>query len=323
MATSSRSSAIELPVVFCVWAAIVIATAFMGAWLGYSGPRFVVALSIAAALFGFELFLAVPPVLARTQRLLGGGSFVVGLVPLIAVVAYSSLVGGDWKALLGGVLYVVVPILLLTSVSGRAPGQWEDYAAVTILWVPVWLQWVYRVFPYPTQLTHVLSVLLALSIGIAGFLLLRGVDNVGYALEWRRGFAWNFGFHFLVLAAIAIPVGLRLHFLVWAPSIHRLQPLVIIGILFFTAWPEELLFRGLLQNLLSRTFANEWAALIVTSIIFGFSHILHAPAPNWKYVLLASIAGFFYGRAWMKTKSLVPGVIMHALVDICWHVLFR
>ena len=323
MATSGRSSAIELPVVFSIWAAIVIAAALMGAWLGYSGPGFVVALAIASALFGFELFLAAPSVLSRTQQMLGGGSFVVGLVPLVAVVIYSSAVGGNWKTLLGGVLYVVAPFLLLTSVSGRAPGQWEDYAAIVILWLPLWLQWLYRVFPYPPQLTHVLSVLLALSAGIAGFILLRRLDGVGYALEWRRGFAWNFAFHFLLFIAIAAPLGMRLHFLLWSPSIRRLQPLVIIGIFFFTAWPEELLFRGLLQNLLSRTLDNEWAALMVTAIIFGFSHILHAPVPNWKYVLLAAIAGFFYGRAWMKTRSLVPGVLMHALVDISWHVLFR
>jgi uncharacterized protein len=324
MSANGKSRAIGLSAVFGVWAAIVIATAFMGAWTGYSGRRFLVALCVAAALFAFELFLAVPSVLAQTQRMLGsGGAFLAPLLPLAAVVIYSSAVGGDWKTILGGVLYAIVPALLLASGAGRAPGEWQDYAAVVVIWIPVWLQWLYRVFPYPPQLTHVLSVLLALSVGVAGFIVLRRVDGVGYALEWRRGFAWNFAFHFLVFAAIAIPLGMRLHFLVWAPSIHRLQPLVIIGILFFTAWPEEFLFRGLLQNMLSRTLSNEWAAWIVASVIFGFSHILHAPVPNWRYVLLAAIAGLFYGRAWMKTRSLVPGVLLHALVDISWHVLFR
>ncbi len=61
----------------------------------------------------------------------------------------------------------------------------------------------------------------------------------------------------------------------------------------------------------------------MASVVFGFSHILHAPFPNWKYVCLATIAGFFYGRAWMKTGSLVPGVLIHAAVDTLWHILFR
>jgi membrane protease YdiL (CAAX protease family) len=40
-------------------------------------------------------------------------------------------------------------------------------------------------------------------------------------------------------------------------------------------------------------------------------------------VLMASIAGIFYGLAWMRTRSLVPGVLIHAAVDISWHILFR
>jgi membrane protease YdiL (CAAX protease family) len=68
---------------------------------------------------------------------------------------------------------------------------------------------------------------------------------------------------------------------------------------------------------------NPWAGLIVASAIFGLSHIFHAPYPNWKYVGLATIAGLFYGRAWMKTGSLLPGALIHALVDTLWHLLFR
>ena len=120
-------------------------------------------------------------------------------------------------------------------------------------------------------------------------------------------------------------IGVPIDFLTFGSSVARIRslPLTIVGILFFTAWPEEFLFRGILQNLLSRTFRNQWTGLVVASIIFGLSHIFHAPYPNWKYVGLATIAGLFYGHTWMKTKSLFPAAIVHALVDILWHVLFR
>jgi membrane protease YdiL (CAAX protease family) len=98
---------------------------------------------------------------------------------------------------------------------------------------------------------------------------------------------------------------------------------VAIGITLFTAWPEEFLFRGVLQNLFSRSFKNRWAGLAVASVVFGLSHIFHAPYPNWKYVLLATIAGLFYGHTWMRTGSLLPAALVHALVDISWHVMFR
>ncbi|MGB0035426.1 MAG: CPBP family intramembrane glutamic endopeptidase, partial [Candidatus Acidiferrales bacterium] len=167
--------------------------------------------------------------------------------------------------------------------------------------------------------------LMALNTGVAAFVLLRRLDGIGYAVEWRRDFGFHFGFNFVVFVAIAIPLGMKIGFLTWAPTLGRWQslPAAAIGILFFTAWPEEFLFRGLLQNLVSRSLKNQWAGLAVASVIFGFSHIFHAPVPNWKYVLLATIAGFFYGRAWMKSGSLLPGTLVHALVDISWHVLFR
>ena len=98
---------------------------------------------------------------------------------------------------------------------------------------------------------------------------------------------------------------------------------IVLGALETAGAVQELVFRGILQNLVSRTFRSQWTGLVLASIIFGLSHIFHAPYPNWKYVALATIAGLFYGHTWMKTKSLFPAALVHALVDILWHVLFR
>ncbi len=100
-------------------------------------------------------------------------------------------------------------------------------------------------------------------------------------------------------------------------------PLLSLGILFFTAWPEELLFRGLLQNMLSRASNSDLAGWWTASILFGLSHITNMGFPNWRYVVLASIAGFFYGWTWRKTGSIFASALLHAAVDITWHFLFR
>ena len=102
-------------------------------------------------------------------------------------------------------------------------------------------------------------------------------------------------------------------------------PLAVVGIYVLHSMAGGIpCFRGVvLQNLLSQTFKNQWVGLAVASVIFGLSHILHAPYPNWKYVFLATIAGLFYGHVWMKTGSLFPGALVHALVDVSWHILFR
>jgi len=334
MAPSSKSRHVSFVAVAAVWAIVVAAAAFLGLRAGFSGRQFADALGVAAALFAFELFLALPDVQGALLASFGNrGGILAPIVPLFAVLVYSWCVAGGWRWMLIGAAYAVIPALLLASSRGKAPGTWEDYAALVVLWLPVEFRWMYRLFPYPPPLTHTLTILMALSVGVAGFVLLRQLPGVGYALEWRRGFAFHFGFNFLAFSVIAIPLGLKIGFLHWKPALPAIRAISLsgpigavlsaVGILLFTAWPEEFLFRGLLQNLLSKSLGSEWAGLIVASVIFGFSHILHAPFPNWKYVFLATIAGFFYGRAWMKTGSLVPGVLIHAAVDTLWHILFR
>jgi uncharacterized protein len=315
-----------LPVAVAIWAVVVLLAAFAGIHLGYSGSRFAIALGVAAALFAFEFFLAVPKVFGIVQGALGQrGAVVAALVPLFAVLVYSIGVGGNWKYTLIGAAYAVLPTLLLAASAGRSGVTCMDYAAAAIVWLPVEFRWMYRLFPFPPQLTHTLTVLLALSTGVAAFVLLRRLEGVGYAIEWVRGSGWIVLSHFLLFAAIAVPLGIAIGFIAYDPSIARLRslPVAVIGITFFTAWPEEFLFRGILQNLFSRTLKSQWIGLAVASLVFGLSHILHAPFPNWKYVILATIAGIFYGHAWMKTGSLLPGALVHALVDISWHVLFR
>jgi membrane protease YdiL (CAAX protease family) len=326
MRNGSKSWRMNLPTAAGVWAAIVILAGFAGMRLGYGGRRFALALGVAAVLFVFELFLASPGILDQARQSLGEhGRVLAPLIPLFSVLIYTVGVTTNWKMALVGAAYAVLPALLVASSAGKPPGTWSDYAAATILWLPVEFRWMYRLFPYPAQLTHTLTILLALSTGVAAFVLLRRLEGVGYAIEWRRGFAGSVILHFGIFAAIAVAMGIRIGFLAYDPSAARLRslPLTVIGILFFTAWPEEFLFRGLLQNLFSRTFSNQWTGLILASIIFGLSHIFHAPYPNWKYVALATIAGLFYGHTWMKTKSLFPAALVHALVDILWHILFR
>jgi len=338
MGANSKSSSISLDVAAVIWAAVVLWAVILGMRAELGGSRFFLALGILAALFAFELFLATPLLQERFTRAFGNrGGMLAPLIPLFAVLLYCSSVTSNWVTLLAGAGYAVIVPLLLASSRGKPAGTWEDFAAVIALWAPVGLpqpyRLLYRVFPYPPPLTHTYAILMAISTGVAAFVLLRQLPGVGYALEWRRGFAWNFAFHFIVYAAIAIPLGIEIGFLTWHPSLPRIPAAALsgigsfifstAGILLFTAWPEEFLFRGLLQNLLSKTLKSDWGGLLVASIVFGFAHIFHAPAPNWRYVLLATIAGIFYGRAWMKTGSLVPGVLVHATVDTLWHVLFR
>jgi membrane protease YdiL (CAAX protease family) len=93
-------------------------------------------------------------------------------------------------------------------------------------------------------------------------------------------------------------------------------------IFFFTAVPEELFFRAWVQNLLERRVGRR-AALVLASILFGLSHFNKRSARfNWRYVLLATIAGVFYGRAWRENRRVPASTITHASVDWLWGLWF-
>jgi hypothetical protein len=212
----------SLPVTVAIWAVIVLLAAFAGIHLGYSGPRFAIALGVAAWFFAFEFFLAVPRVLRSVQAALGQrGAVLAALVPLFAVLIYSAGVGGNLKYTLIGAAYAVLPALLVAASVGRPGVTWADYAAAVIIWLPVEFRWMYRLFPFPPQLTHTLTILLALSTGVAAFVVLRRLEGIGYAIEWVRGTGWIVVRHFLLFAAIAVPLGIGVGFIAGRISISR------------------------------------------------------------------------------------------------------
>jgi membrane protease YdiL (CAAX protease family) len=108
-------------------------------------------------------------------------------------------------------------------------------------------------------------------------------------------------------------------------------------IFIFIAVPEELFFRAWVQNLLEKRIGF-WLesrndpraprvarimALTITSILFGLSHFnKRSPTFNWRYVILATIAGIFYGRAWRRNRRVTASAITHASVDAIWSLWF-
>jgi membrane protease YdiL (CAAX protease family) len=309
-----------------IWAAIALAVAFLGTWYGYGGRSFAVALAVFTLFLAGQIFPAAGGVSETLAAMLGPADLL--LLPLALIVLYVAYAVGTgnltWTRVAIAAAYIVLPAAFVLVARARQPGTWADYAAVLLVWMPVALRFTYRLWPYPSQLTHTLTILLALNTAAVAFLFLRKLDGVGYTLAWGRGFAFAVGFHFLLFAAIAVPLGEAIGFLHFGTTAARLKslPVAAMGILVFTAWPEEFLFRGLLQNLLTRTLRRPSAGWIVASVVFGLAHIQHGVFPNWRYALLATIAGLFYGRTWMKTGSLTASCLVHALVDITWHALF-
>jgi uncharacterized protein len=124
---------------------------------------------------------------------------------------------------------------------------------------------------------------------------------------------------------IAIPLGLALGFLhmhaTWPDPLRAVAAFVFTFL--FIAIPEELFFRGWLQNLLERRIGR-MGALVLTAVLFGLAHWNKRTASfNWRYVLMAAIAGIFYGRAWRAQRRVGASAITHATVDTLWSLWLR
>jgi hypothetical protein len=274
---------------------------------------------LAAAFFAKNL-VELTEKLPMALRLLGPVAL---CVPYLLVACSSGTFHWGWLA-----LYALLPVTLSTLMwhASRAdPGQcgnWCDFLVLATLGLAVDLRWFEHAWPAHLA---VFNKMLLLDAGIYGLLVLRQLDGVGFDLR--------LGLRDLVTglrecafyAPVAIALGLEIGFLhlhpLW-PSLPRLSGAFVFTF-FFIAVPEELFFRGWMQNLLERRMGR-YPALLLTAALFGLAHFNKRSAQfNWRYVLLAAVAGIFYGRAWRQQRRVAASAITHACVDTIWSIWLR
>jgi len=244
-------------------------------------------------------------------------------LPYVLVAHALGAIRWEWLA-----LYTLLPVAVAflldraRHADAGARGNWRDYLVLVVLGSAVDLRWFEPAWPHGST---AFGKLLLLDAGIFGFLAVRQLHGVGFDLRLK---ARDIGVglrEFAFYAVIAIPLGLGLGFL----HLHATwpQPLRAVGAFVFTflliAIPEELFFRGWLQNLLERRIGRT-AALLLTAAIFGLAHWnKRTTSFNWRYVVLAALAGISYGRAWRAQRRVGASSLTHATVDTLWSLWLR
>ncbi|MGA7523120.1 MAG: CPBP family intramembrane glutamic endopeptidase [Acidobacteriaceae bacterium] len=252
----------------------------------------------------------------------------IALPAVLAVPWFLVAVGARRFELHWLAVYLLAPVAiaallqLASSLDPQQRGHWLDFLVLLPLGLAVDLRWLEPAWPPHLS---ALGKLTLLDDGLYGFLAIRQLSGVGFNLRLRgRDIAIGLR-EFLFYAPIAIPLGLALGFLHWHGRPHHpwlLAPLWIFTF-FAVALPEEIFFRGWMQNLLERRIGRT-PALLVTACLFGLAHFNKRTAFfNWRYVLLAAIAGIFYGRAWRQDRRIGASTITHATVDSLWGALLR
>jgi len=228
-----------------------------------------------------------------------------------------------WLALYAG-LPVTVAVLLwqAAEVDGAQRGNWRDILVLAALGLAVDLRWFEPAWP---QHLAIFNKILLLDAGIYGFVLIRQLEGTGFDLRVRLKDAGIGLREAAYYTPIALTLGLSMGFL----HVHRGWPgaASMAGAWIFTflfiAVPEELYFRGWLQNLLERRMGR-YGALTLTACLFGLAHFnKRSTGFNWRYVLMAALAGIFYGRAWRQERRVAASAVTHATVDAIWSLWLR
>jgi membrane protease YdiL (CAAX protease family) len=244
------------------------------------------------------------------------------VVPYTVIAATQHMFRWQWFA-----LYAALPVLiawLLGQAAVTDPeqrGNWRDALILLALALAVDLRWLDVAWPAGLR---GLNNLLLVDAGLYGFLAIRRLRGTGFDfhLHWSD---WKTGLRELAFFAPAVlTLGLALGFLHPHANVPAVGKAVLTwaGIFVFVAVPEELFFRAWVQNLLERRVGRR-TALVIASVLFGLSHFNKRSAHfNWRYVLLATIAGIFYGRAWREGRRVPASAITHTWVDWLWSVWF-
>ena len=202
-----------------------------------------------------------------------------------------------------------------------------DVIAFLAVWFPIEFGWL------PDAEIH-----LAEGVGLPGatltgvvlflllFLAVRPLPQIGYTFRLTKNDFKQINIGLMAYTLIGIPIGLLTRFLIFGVAEFDVFKWVLalpLGYL-FTALPEELLFRGIIQNQFHDRIKNEWLALAIGAFIFGLAHLNNGtggyPVPNWMYVAMATLAGLAYGWTWRKTGKITASAVVHALVNFVWGI---
>jgi membrane protease YdiL (CAAX protease family) len=289
-----------------------------------------------------------PSLVKVTREVIAQKPFYLWFVPAalwIITAVYILFVGQlTIKVAAISLTYCFAPFLLFIPLRRQEPKMtWLDAVLIFFLWLPVEFGWLKHGSIPPVQSMANLYQLLALVITIFLYLVVRNLPDVGFsfrlkAKDWRTAIQ-SFIFFTTVALLIGLPTGFFAVSRYLLPTKEIIASFITIG--FLVALPEEILFRGVIHNLIAKRLSGKKSgaviALVISSIIFGLAHgnnpkppfvnldlgpagIWHAP---WAYMLIATLAGFAYGWTFIKTRKVTAAALVHVSVNWFWLVFFN
>ena len=237
----------------------------------------------------------------------------------------------DWNLFFKLGLWLMLPTLLF-SIRWNETSQvhYKDFIVALLIWIPIEIGQLSGFDIIFNENIMIPALPFAAPIlGLYTFAVLRNLPGIGYTFLLQTKDLFFAGIGIISLAFLLVPLGTYsefIHFSIMKTSFWQAVQLIL-GIYFLVALPEELLFRGIIQNILQKLLIHkkwgEWIGLGLAAIIFGLSHWNNFNPPDWHYVILASIAGGIYGWVYIKSGKTTASALVHCSVNFIWAILFK
>jgi membrane protease YdiL (CAAX protease family) len=254
--------------------------------------------------------------------------------PLLLSAAFSgaAMLAGAWNLPLALMVlaYTALPVLCAYAQGAAAVARPTalDFFTVLLLWLPLEFSAGAHLVPRAAQgFLHSAAYGIAILLALVLFVGFRAVPGMQFNLPRHGRDYWLPLAGFAILAPVLAVVGIAIGFIPppHLPTQSAGRMISAVGIIFVgTALPEEILFRSLIQNLLMLRFGANARTLFAAAFIFGCAHLDNGPQPlpNWRYMILATIAGVAYGAIFRKASTVLSSAALHMLVDWTKHFFF-
>jgi len=152
-----------------------------------------------------------------------------------------------------------------------------------------------------------------------------GIFIIGFSFKYLKVnvlfIAKQLVIHLLLMALLFFVLATVLGYSKLEPKLPYFTSVWIVANLFFTCLAEEAIFRKLIQQRVYDAVSSKYAlviSLLVASLAFGLAHY----NGGIVYILLASVAGLFYGYIYYKTKRIEASMLLHVLFNLTHLLLF-
>lgn len=275
-----------------------------------------------------------PAVQKAVRAVFASRPAVIWAVPFVLTAIFNGAAwlahAENWPLSLAVLAYTAAPVACAAA-AGAGPAKRPtglDFVAILLLWLPLEFGAGASLVPVPARgYLHTVAYGIAIVLGLVLFLSFRGFPDFKYNLPQSARDVWLPLAGFAAVAPVLILLGIAIGFIppphFPAKSVGAMAAAV--GVIFAgTALPEEILFRALIQNLLMRRFGRGIKILLLASFIFGCAHLDNGPQalPNWRYMILATIAGVAYGYVYQRSSTVLSSAALHCLVDWTKHFFF-